>query len=222
MSNDSFAVIVDQNSETILLDHDPTNKPYLRLIRPGAYLTIEGTPRYTNLSQAKTTYLTRYVFLCRITCFPLVIVQEGVKAFDVYYNNDGLDFTYIDNVNPTYLIHLDWYQLQIDLKIDREPRSFKGHIMRFNEIPDTLSSFKLTALNFDFDFASKLNIIDFHEAELKLDRGENFDQNFILLFSLQQVSYNYINYLNGQLEVIWNLYFKISSGMLKPCLNFEF
>lgn len=201
-------MIADQNSHMT----PNTRKAFLRLIRAGAYITIEGTSRYTNLLNEKGNFLNRFIFLCRLTTFPMIVVQEGIKAFDVYYTKDGLDFTYIDVHDPTKLIIVDWYQIQIDFKLDKQRRQFKGHIMRFEEIHDILNLFKYSELKYDMDLAKQMNVSELPkplhmEKELKMGSADK-----AFAFSIQQVFYTYIDSLNGVLEVIVNMYYRIEPG----------
>ncbi|XP_027194459.2 uncharacterized protein LOC113789163 isoform X2 [Dermatophagoides pteronyssinus] len=211
LSKDSFAIILDQNcafdrlQRKILRESEEKPGPFVRLIRSGAYVAIEGTPRYCNLKNAHHTFYTRSIFLCRLTSFPMVILQEGVKCFDAYYNNDGLDFTYFDSLPINDLLYIDWYQIQIDLKMDTEPRIFKGHVMFWNEMNDILPTLPFTQMKFDPDMAAKIQMLCMEEEESRPYRP-------LIIFTLQQVLYTYYDPLRARLEILWNLYFRIDDS----------
>ncbi|OTF80628.1 hypothetical protein BLA29_002298 [Euroglyphus maynei] len=211
LSKDCFAIILDQNcaydrlQRKILRESEEKPGPFVRLIRSGAYVAIEGTPRYCNLKNAQHTFYTRSIFLCRLTSFPMVILQEGVKCFDAYYNNDGLDFTYFDSIPINDLLYVDWYQLQIDLKMDCQPRIFKGHLMFWNEMNDILPTLPFTQMKFDPEMAAKIQMLCMEEEESRPYRP-------LIIFTLQQVLYTYYDALRSRLEILWNLYFRIDDS----------
>ncbi|KAH7644424.1 hypothetical protein HUG17_6786 [Dermatophagoides farinae] len=211
LSKDCFAIILDQNcafdrlQRKIARESEEKPGPFVRLIRSGAYVAIEGTPRYCNLKNPHHTFYTRSIFLCRLTSFPMVILQEGVKCFDAYYNNDGLDFTYFDSIPINDLLYVDWYQIQIDLKMDQNPRIFKGHIMFWNEMNDILPTLPFTQMKFDPEMAARIQMLCMEEEESRPYRP-------LIIFTLQQVLYTYYDVLRSRLEILWNLYFRIDDS----------
>lgn len=203
LAQDSYVVLIDHNWQTIPRQRRPnTHKPYLRLIRPGSCLIFDGLIRYANLSLSTITYLSRRPLSSGLIRQPLFIVHEGVKAFDVFYANDGLDATFIDCCHWSELIQLDWHQIQLDFKMDHNERSFKGHIVTLDELTDVLATFQFTTMICDMELAAKLDSIP---------NSTNVDNQWFVL-NLQNVVFNYINSMNCNMNVVWNVYAKLDYG----------
>lgn len=196
--------LFDRVQWKISRDYDEKPSTFIRLVRPGAYVAIEGTPRYCNLADSSHTYLTRAMFQCRFTCFPMFIVQEGIKTFDAYYCNDGLDFTFFDSIPFDDQIYVDWYQIQTDLKMDEQTRIYKGHIMYWNELYDILPNLPLFQMTFDPEFSSDIKLPCMEDDITRPFRP-------LIVFTLQQVLYNYIDALNSKLEITWNLHLRVDN-----------
>lgn len=225
LSQESFVVILDQNWSSDKIQwkiakefEDNRNKPFVRLIRSGSFVAIEGVPRYCNLCNPKHNYSNRSIFLCRFTSYPMLIIQEGIKCFDAYYNNDGLDFTYFDNIAINELIYIDWFQVQLDFKIDTKPRVHKGYLMFFDELQDLLPTLPLSLMKFDAEMAARINMLCM-ENEIENDK----QCRPLIVFTLQQVVFTFYDSLRSRLEVAWNIYFLIDeSNSIQNRKSFKF
>ena len=202
--------MIDHNTQPLMTQTNAYGHaiPSYRLARSGAYLLFDGSVRYADLSRRTLTYHSRAYFTSPLTINPLVILQEGVKAFDLYYGNDGLDATYEDTCALSDLILLDAQQLLVDFGLDQPNHGgFKGHIVELKDIKDVLSTFRPSSMKFDLDLAAQLRFINWPESD-----GDTVEMDKSLVLSLQQVHYNYISNQSGNMDVLWNLYAKLDSG----------
>lgn len=206
LAKDSYAVVMDYGHRKVSpeLEDSLTGLPYTHLMRPGEFLSGVGMVRFANLSQPNASYLNRHVALSRITGLPLIVVQEGMKAFMVNYQpNQGLDLTYMDTIGPTKLIAVDIGQLWTDFCLDRTPRPCKGHIMLTEELLDVLVNLSEKPFIYNLEMATKMDLVD-------IDHGNQLDKDEILA-SLGQVIYSTKSDNDTeQLEVYWNIYMRVA------------